>query len=60
MTINFLRTVSHQYKENPNIFEEHDYPLYLYDFDQIEHQFRRLEDFLPDNIQVHWKEVFHS
>ena len=54
MTINFLRTPSRKHKEITSMIEEHDYPLYLYDFDKIEHQFNRLTTFLPDNIQVHY------
>jgi len=54
MTINFLRTLSRQDKKSINIFKEHDYPLYIYDFDKIECQFSRLQEFLPDNIQVHY------
>ena len=54
MTISFLRTSSRQHKKLTRIVEEHDYPLYLYDFDKIEHQFNRLEASVPDNLQVHY------
>ncbi len=54
MTINFLRASSRKRQEITKIIEEHDYPLYLYDFDKIEHQFKRLRDFFPDNLQVHY------
>ena len=54
MTINFLRTSSQKHKKLTRIVEEYDNPLYLYDFDKIEHQFNRLKIFFPHNFRVHY------
>ncbi len=54
MTINLLRTSSRKHKEFTSMIEEHDYPLYLYDFDKIKHQFNRLEAYMPDVLQVYY------
>ena len=41
-------------EKNQDIFSQYQTPLYLYDFDKIEYQFKQLVKFLPHNFQVHY------
>lgn len=57
MKINSLRTSSRKNSKTQKltrIVEQYDYPLYLYDFDKIQHQFNQIKTFLPHNFRVHY------